>query len=102
MLTRRPIEAWHLPDSLDNLGSDLLVFIHGFDNTFSDAISRAAFNREWLAASGLPGTNTTVVAFSWPSSGRVVGLRSSSLWSRGLPTPRLSTASVGRYSPNTE
>ena len=59
--------------ALSNLGSDLLVFIHGFDNTFSDAISRAAFNREWLAASGLPGTNTTVVAFSWPSSGRVVG-----------------------------
>jgi len=52
-------------------GTDLLVFIHGFDNTFSDAMSRAAFNREWLAASGLPGTNTTVVAFSWPSSGRV-------------------------------
>ena len=40
---------------------------------YSDAISRAAFNREWLAASGLPRTNTTVVAFSWPSSGSVVG-----------------------------
>jgi esterase/lipase superfamily enzyme len=49
------------------------VFVHGFDNTFSDALTRAAFNREWLAASGLPGTNTTVVAFSWPSSGRIVG-----------------------------
>ena len=59
--------------TLANPGTDLLVFIHGFDNTFSDAVSRAAFNREWLAASGLPGTNTTVVAFSWPSSGRVVG-----------------------------
>jgi len=59
--------------SLSNPGTDLLVFIHGFDNTFSDALARAAFNREWLAASGLPGTNTTVVAFSWPSSGRVVG-----------------------------
>ena len=59
--------------TLSNSGSDLLVFIHGFDNTFSDAVSRAAFNREWLAASGLPGTNTTVIAFSWPSSGRVVG-----------------------------
>jgi esterase/lipase superfamily enzyme len=58
---------------LSNPGTDLLVFIHGFDNTFADAVSRAAFNREWLAASGLPGTNTTVVAFSWPSSGRVVG-----------------------------
>jgi len=59
--------------TLSNPGTDLLVFIHGFDNTFSDAISRAAFNQEWLAASGLPRTNTTVVAFSWPSSGRVVG-----------------------------
>jgi len=59
--------------TLSNPGTDLLVFIHGFDNTFSDAVSRAAFNREWLAASGLPATNTTVVAFSWPSSGRIVG-----------------------------
>ena len=60
--------------TLSNSGSDLLVFIHGFDNTFSDAVTRAAFNREWLAASGLPGTNTTVIAFCWPSSGQVVGL----------------------------
>ena len=60
--------------TLSNPGTDLLVFIHGFDNTFSDALTRAAFNREWLAASGQPGTNTTVVAFSWPSSGRVVAL----------------------------
>jgi len=54
-------------------GIDIATNAHGFDNTFSDALARAAFNREWLAASGLPGTNTTVVAFSWPSSGRVVG-----------------------------
>ena len=60
--------------TLSNPGTDLLLFIHGFDNTFSDALTRAAFNREWLAASGQPGTNTTVVAFSWPSSGRVVAL----------------------------
>jgi esterase/lipase superfamily enzyme len=59
--------------TLSDPGTDLLVFIHGFDNTFSDAISRAAFNREWLAASGLPRTNTTVIAFSWPSRGSVVG-----------------------------
>jgi len=51
---------------------DLLVFVHGFDNTFSDALTRAAFNREWLAASGLVGTDTTVIAFSWPSLGQVV------------------------------
>jgi esterase/lipase superfamily enzyme len=54
--------------TLPNPGTDMLVFIHGFDNTFSDALTRAAFNREWLAASGLPGTSTTVVAFSWPST----------------------------------
>jgi esterase/lipase superfamily enzyme len=53
-------------------GRNILVFIHGFDNSFSDAITRAAFNRDWLAASGLPGTDTTVVAFSWPSLGRTI------------------------------
>jgi len=55
-----------------NVASDLLVFIHGFDNTFEDAITRAAFNREFLAASGKPGTDTTVLAFSWPSLGKIV------------------------------
>jgi esterase/lipase superfamily enzyme len=58
--------------TLSNAGNDLLIFIHGFDNTFSDAVTRAAFNREWLAASGAPRTDTTVIAFSWPSSGQLV------------------------------
>jgi esterase/lipase superfamily enzyme len=58
--------------ALSNPGKDLLVFIHGFDNTFSDAVTRAAFNREWLAASGMPQTDTTVIAFSWPSLGKAV------------------------------
>lgn len=57
---------------LSSPGRNLLVFIHGFDNTFSDAITRAAFNREWMAASGLPGADTTVIAFSWPSLGQIV------------------------------
>jgi esterase/lipase superfamily enzyme len=60
---------------IDDLRGDhrnLLVFIHGFDNSFSDAITRAAFNREWLAASGVAGTDTSVVAFSWPSLGEAV------------------------------
>ena len=57
---------------LSNSTNDLLIFIHGFDNTFSDAITRAAFNREWLAASQGPRTDTTVVAFSWPSLGKLV------------------------------
>ncbi len=53
-------------------GRNLLVFVHGFDNSFSDAITRGAFNREWLAASGLPGTDATVLAFSWPSLGQTI------------------------------
>jgi len=57
---------------LSDAGRNLLVFIHGFDNTFEDAITRAAYNREFLAASGRPGTNTTVLAFSWPSLGKIV------------------------------
>lgn len=64
------------PQAKAQLGASrnsLLIFIHGFDNTFSDAITRAAFNREWMAASGLAGADTTVVAFSWPSLGEIVG-----------------------------
>jgi esterase/lipase superfamily enzyme len=61
-------------DDLANPGRNLLVFIHGFDNTFSDAITRAAFNREWMAASGVPAADTTVIAFSWPSLGQIFGI----------------------------
>jgi esterase/lipase superfamily enzyme len=57
---------------LSNAGRNLLIFIHGFDNDFEDAITRAAYNREFLAASGKPGTDTTVLAFSWPSLGQIV------------------------------
>jgi len=53
-------------------GRNLLVFVHGFDNSFENAITRAAFNREWFAASGIPGADTTVVAFSWPSLGQLL------------------------------
>jgi esterase/lipase superfamily enzyme len=55
-------------------GRDLLVFIHGFDNSFENAITRAAFNQQWLAASGIAGADTTVVAFSWPSRGKLIGI----------------------------
>jgi esterase/lipase superfamily enzyme len=57
---------------LSNAGRNLFVFIHGFDNTFSDAVTRGAFNREWLAASGMAAADTTVIAFSWPSKGKIV------------------------------
>jgi esterase/lipase superfamily enzyme len=50
---------------------NLLVFIHGFDNSFEDAIKRAAFNREWFAASSNPSTDMTVIAFTWPSGGQL-------------------------------
>lgn len=55
-------------DRLVNSRKNLLVFIHGFDNSFDDAIKRAAFNREWLAAGG---ADMDVVAFTWPSAGEL-------------------------------
>ncbi len=53
-------------------GRNILVFVHGFDNTFEDAVTRAAHNREWMAASGAAGADMTVAAFCWPSLGRLV------------------------------
>ncbi len=53
-------------------GRNLLVFVHGFANSFTDSITRAAFNREFLAASGVPAADCSVVSFSWPSRGVVV------------------------------
>ncbi|TCZ64308.1 alpha/beta hydrolase [Roseicella aquatilis] len=53
-------------------GRNLLLFVHGFANSFSDGLARAAFNREWLAASDLPEADCQVVAFTWPSPGRIV------------------------------
>jgi esterase/lipase superfamily enzyme len=59
-------------DDLSAGGRNILVFIHGFANSFENAITRAAFNREWLAESGVADADTTVVAFSWPSRGQVI------------------------------
>ncbi len=50
-------------------GRDILVFIHGFANSFKDAITRAAYNREWFAAGG---SQTTMITFTWPSLGQLV------------------------------
>jgi esterase/lipase superfamily enzyme len=61
-----------LPD-LSEPGRNLLVFVHGFDNSFENAITRAAFNREWFAQSGVADADTTVVAFTWPSQGKLLG-----------------------------
>lgn len=53
-------------------GRNLLLFLHGFDNSFSDAVTRAAFNAAWLSASGNPAADMTVIAFSWPSLGKLI------------------------------
>jgi len=60
--------------ALTNSTRDLLIFIHGFANSFEDAIKRAAFNRQWLEESGLPAANMDILAFTWPSSGRLISL----------------------------
>jgi esterase/lipase superfamily enzyme len=57
---------------LSNPGRNLLVFLHGFDNSFENAITRAAFNQQWFFNSGVPAANMTVVAFSWPSLGKLL------------------------------
>jgi esterase/lipase superfamily enzyme len=61
-------------DDLSDPGRNLLVFVHGFANSFENAITRAAFNREWFANSGVGAADTTVVAFTWPSLGRLLSL----------------------------
>lgn len=60
-----------LMDEIIGAGKNILVFIHGFDNAFDDAIKRAAFNRDWFAATEKPPADTVVVAFSWPSLGEL-------------------------------
>jgi esterase/lipase superfamily enzyme len=64
----------HAVSDLSDSGRNLLVFVHGFGNSFENAITRAAFNREWFAASGVVAADTTVVAFSWPSLGKLISL----------------------------
>ncbi len=59
---------------LSDPGRNLLIFIHGFDNSFENALTRAAFNQQWLEQSGVAGASATVVAFSWPSRGRLIGI----------------------------
>ena len=59
-------------DDLAEGGRNILVFVHGFANSFENALTRAAFNREWLAASGVGDADTTVVTFSWPSRGQLL------------------------------
>jgi esterase/lipase superfamily enzyme len=51
--------------ALTNSTNPVLVFVHGTDNDFEDAIQRAAYNKSWLeAVSQQP---FDVVAFTWPA-----------------------------------
>jgi esterase/lipase superfamily enzyme len=59
-------------DDLAEGGRNILVFVHGFANSFADGLTRAAFNREWLAQSGVSDADTAVVTFSWPSRGQLL------------------------------
>lgn len=59
-------------DDIIGANRNLLVFIHGFDNAFADAIKRAAYNREWFSDSGVAAADTTVLAFTWPSLGKLI------------------------------
>ncbi len=52
-------------------GKNILVFVHGFANSFVNSITRAAYNRAWFAAAGVNDADTTVIAFSWPSLERL-------------------------------
>ncbi|HEY2069864.1 MAG TPA: alpha/beta fold hydrolase [Rhizomicrobium sp.] len=58
-------------NSIVNGADNLLIFIHGFANSFEDSIKRAAYNRAWFADGGAQG-ETAMVAFSWPSAGTIV------------------------------
>jgi esterase/lipase superfamily enzyme len=57
-------------------GRNLLVFIHGYANSFTDAVTRAALNSEWYRQIAGGGTNADAVAlaFVWPSLGRPISI----------------------------
>jgi esterase/lipase superfamily enzyme len=59
-------------DDLANAGRNLLIFIHGFANTFENGITRAAFNQQWFASAQVLAAETTVITFTWPSLGEVI------------------------------
>src|SRR6185437_598345 len=45
--------------------NDVLVFVHGAENSFADAVVRAAYNRAWLVDAIKK--DIDVVAFTWPA-----------------------------------
>jgi esterase/lipase superfamily enzyme len=44
--------------------NDVLVFVHGTDNSFHDAVVRAAYNREWISQGG---PVIDLILFTWPA-----------------------------------
>jgi esterase/lipase superfamily enzyme len=57
-------------------GKNLLIFIHGYASSFTDAITRAALNAEWYRQEIGGGTNadSVALAFVWPSLGRPIDI----------------------------
>jgi esterase/lipase superfamily enzyme len=51
--------------ALTNSTNPILVFVHGTDNDFEDAIQRAAYNKTWLDA--VAGQGFDVIVFTWPA-----------------------------------
>jgi esterase/lipase superfamily enzyme len=49
--------------------NDILVFVHGTDNSFTDAVTRAAYNSAWLARGNAASGNVgiEVMLFTWPT-----------------------------------
>lgn len=57
-----------LRERMRDEGCDLLVFIHGYANSFADSVERAA---ELADQYLIDGRSPLVLAFSWPSNGRI-------------------------------
>lgn len=52
--------------------ADLLFFIHGFANTFDDALVKGAVLRRFYGGTAKKGKKLHVMVFSWPSDGKLV------------------------------
>ncbi|MGE0152661.1 MAG: alpha/beta hydrolase [Reyranellaceae bacterium] len=52
--------------------ADLLFFVHGFANSFDSALVKAAQLRKFYGGTAKHGKKLHVMAFSWPSDGKLV------------------------------
>jgi esterase/lipase superfamily enzyme len=48
--------------------NDILIFVHGAGNNFTDSITRAAYNQTWMAYSKLKNSTFDIISFSWPAT----------------------------------